>query len=663
IPRSGRFKCKGPVIEENSIDEAIDVDEYLSDEEGSEYSGEMQGDKTADGASTSGFGKLLHFKVEGISSKLGFYVVDNFDETTMEIKLENASLLITMESIPDMIGIINKGVDIFVEHVVKDAQMIKNWEDQFGGIKNITANHVKRIIRDSRVADMNFKLNFIVLFTSVMGCVKTKGICDLSVLNHIRMDTDLAKVNWCSYFWRCLKKCKDGWKNIVTNSFFLGPLTLLTMMHVDGTVCKDFRVGRKRPPTTMWTKELLKERELAEIKSGGLGKGELAGPYVEEHDDPMPDNLEGFIWKLNNYFVCINKEICGFEKTFDAAKEMFPGNTMFDELKKRFIESLKYQQEENADIGRASVHTEDETMANEGQEQSMEYGERTGRGLDSPRYQLGPQTQAIICETVDKLYKEFERKKMMDFLDIPSFSLGLTQEEYDMGVERHKEDANTYEKDVKARKGPLDVVPLNFFSPTNEVIVRGHRAVTLTDRMRSPFYVRVVNVDKVKNSEEKRLVKFLFNKKDGDDSDVMFKTKYGHQSSRGQIETLGPQEPVDDNVLSSWSAYLNFIEEKKDFISPTRLFFPTFEVDKKLFAGDNAYTLEMFMEYAENANSSYGGKTMLEKADIVFLLVSNDQQEFLVCVNLKNPVVTLIDSKKEGNKVTRKKKRMTVLMI
>ncbi|GJW60129.1 zinc finger, CCHC-type containing protein, partial [Tanacetum coccineum] len=187
--------------------------------------------------------------------------------------------------------------------------------------------------------------------------------------------------------------------------------------------------------------------------------------------------------------------------------------------------------------------------------------------------------------------------------------------------------------------------------------VRGRRAVTLTDRMKSPFYVRVVNADKVENSEEKQLANFLFNKRDGDDNDVMFKTKYGHQSSRGQIETLGPQEPVDDNVLSSWSAYLNFMEEKKDSISPAILFFPTFEVDTKLFAGDNAYTLEMFMEYAENANSSYGGPTMLEKADIVFIPVSNDQQKFLVCVNLKNPAVTFIDSKKEGNKVTRKKKK------
>nr|GEY67937.1 hypothetical protein [Tanacetum cinerariifolium] len=234
IRRSGILKCKGPVIEENSIDEAIDVEE-LSDEEGSEYSVEIQADNIEAGASTSGFGKFLHIKVEGIPSKLGFYVVENFDEKTMEIKMENASLMITMESIADMIGIINKGVDIFVEDVVKDARMIKNWEDQFVGIKNVTGNDVKRMIRNSRVPDMNFKLNFIVIFTSVMRCVKTKGICDLRVLNHIRMDTDLAKVNWCSYIWRCLKKYKDRWKNTVTNSFFLGLITLLTMMYVDGT--------------------------------------------------------------------------------------------------------------------------------------------------------------------------------------------------------------------------------------------------------------------------------------------------------------------------------------------------------------------------------------------------------------------------------------------
>ncbi|GKD82034.1 hypothetical protein Tco_1348873, partial [Tanacetum coccineum] len=442
IQRSGRVKGKGPVIEENTIDEAIDVDEYLSEEDSSEYSIKSQDYNRDDGASTSGTKKLKDKKDGKITKKrkmdntIGNEVFMLFGTTliknTMEIKLENASLLITMETIADMIGIINKGVDILVEDVVKD------------------------------------------------------------------------------------------------------------MMYVDGTVCKAFRVGRKRPPTTMWTKELLKERELVEIKSRGIGKGELEGPYVEEQDDPMTDNL---------------KERCGFERTFDAAKEMFPGNTIFADLERRFIEALQYQKKENEDIGGASVHTEDETMASEGQEQSMEAGDRTGGGLDSPslgftqgEHDIGPETQKEIANTSEK--------------GLEAFSGGNSESSFSSDMEENR---------VKARQEPLDVVPLNFFSPKNEVMVLERRAVTLTECMKSPFYIRVVNADKVKKCE------------------VLFKTKYGHQCSRGQIETLGPQEPVDDNVVTQ---------------------------DKKLFAGDNAYTLEMFMEYAENANSSYEGQAMLEKADI-----------------------------------------------
>ncbi|GJW69342.1 hypothetical protein Tco_0123766 [Tanacetum coccineum] len=262
-------------------------------------------------------------------------------------------------------------------------------------------------------------------------------------------------------------------------------------------------------------------------------------------------------------------------------------------------------------------------------------GDGTGHfvfGVGLTRIPIGSQPQAIFLETRTAVQRIWKRKKLFDFSDIPSFSLGFTQEDYDMEAETRKEVEKMDEKGVeafssrkseirfnidreenrvKARQDPLDVVPLNFFSPTNEVMVCGRRAVTLTDHMKSPFYVRVVNVDKVGKHVREEKVANIF--------DVLFETKYGQQSSRGQIETLGPQEPVDGNVLSSWSVYLNFMEEKKDSISPAILFFPTFEV--------------------------------------VFILVSNVQQKFLLCVSLKNPAVTLIDSKKEGYKVTRKKKK------
>ena len=63
------------------------------------------------------------------------------------------------------------------------------------------------------------------------------------------------------------------------------------MAYVDGTKCNSLSVGRKRPPTSVWTAELLSERETEEIDSGGFGFGEIEGPFVEQ-EDPMPDTIE-----------------------------------------------------------------------------------------------------------------------------------------------------------------------------------------------------------------------------------------------------------------------------------------------------------------------------------------------------------------------------------
>nr|GEY71272.1 hypothetical protein [Tanacetum cinerariifolium] len=532
-----------------------------------------------------GFRKLLKFKVNGIPSKIGFYVVDNFDEERMEMTLENASIEITMESIADMIGINNKGVDILDIDIAKDDEMIKNWEDQFSN-KKVTPNDVKHMISNSRVADMNFKLSFIVLFTSAMGGVKTKGFCDLSVLEHINMSTDISNINWSNY---------------ATNYF---------------------RFGRKRPPTTMWTVELLRQRELAEIKSGGLEKGELAGPFVDEEWDPMPKNLEGSIWKLNNYVECIKIERAGFDKTLDTTKLLYPGNTVVSDLEDQYIQLLRNQREDNEKT--EGVHTEDSVRTNQRQEPSLE-----------------AETQEEVVATSEKVVQEFYIGNSVNnsFVTIAS--------------------ADMEENRGNAGQATLDAIPLNYVSPNKEMIRHGTRVITETDRMKSPFYVRVMNADKDENSDENKLVVYLFSKMTENDSDVLFETKYSQKSSRLQIESLGQQEPVENNVVSSWYAYLNFMEGKKNKYSPARLFFHTFEVDTKVFKCENAQTMEKFLEYVENAHSTYGGRSKLDEADIVLIPVSNNEHKFLLCVNLKNLAVSLIDNKKEVTKVaTRAKKKV-----
>lgn len=177
-----------------------------------------------------GFGNFLEFKVDGIPSRLGFFVVDNFDEKRMVIRLASDSLSVNTESISQMLGLKNEGENILWEQATGNEEMILEWKKQFGMMEEyITPSVLKTKIRQSNEVNMNFKLNFIVLFANVMGCCKKNGTCDLGILNHIGPNTNLEKVNWCDYVLSSLTKCKDGWKKNLANNFFCGPLTLLTV--------------------------------------------------------------------------------------------------------------------------------------------------------------------------------------------------------------------------------------------------------------------------------------------------------------------------------------------------------------------------------------------------------------------------------------------------
>ncbi|GKE35806.1 hypothetical protein Tco_1455128 [Tanacetum coccineum] len=246
-----------------------------------------------------------------------------------------------------MLGIRNEGIDIMAEKGKRNEEMVSSWMKQYGNKKDITPGDIKHRIRKSNSAYMNFKLNFIVLFTSVMGQIKTKGFCDLKILDYISPDTDMANINWCEYVLRCLQSCKEEWTKGKKNCFFRGPLTFLTMTYVDESKCISFNVVRKRPPTSVWTSELLREREDEELNSRGFGFGEIEGPFVEQ-EDPMPDNKE-----LNKHVNSIIKEKSEFEKTLDAAKYMFLGNLAG--LFETYVDALKYQGCRKKGSGNANI--------------------------------------------------------------------------------------------------------------------------------------------------------------------------------------------------------------------------------------------------------------------------------------------------------------------
>lgn len=71
------------------------------------------------------------------------------------------------------------------------------------------------------------------------------------------------------------------------------------MIYVDGIKCPSLPMVRKRPPTSAWSMEVLREREEKEIEAGGFGLGEVEPPYEDEEDFGFPEDLE----VIKNYSI------------------------------------------------------------------------------------------------------------------------------------------------------------------------------------------------------------------------------------------------------------------------------------------------------------------------------------------------------------------------
>ncbi|GKC13002.1 C2 calcium-dependent membrane-targeting protein [Tanacetum coccineum] len=420
--------------------------------------------------SSNGFGNFVEFKVDGIPSKLGLYVVDKFDDKNMELKLAEGSLKITKNLISEMLGIRNEGIDIMAEEGKRNEEM---------------------------------------------------------------------------------------------------------MTYVDGSKCNSVTVVRKRPPTLVWTSELLSKREVEELNSGGFGFGEIEGLFVEQ-EDPMPDSIEGFVW--------------------------------------------------------------------------------------NPEYYMGVQTQEEVLRSVDDVDAEIERRKWCDMFDIPSFSLGLTQEYADLDQHVVTPVATTQEQNLASENSnplPLHLVPLRVCPPGTAVGRLRHdkdkRPVTISEVRKSPFIGRVVDADGLLNAEEKRVTKYLFEVLE-DHSVTLFKTISGQHSTRVQMQSLAQREYVDNNVLDTWGSVLNHMEVYRSKKSPFRMFLPTFVVNNTVYNNlrgrDGRF--QAFMGYVVNAIENDSKCELLKNIDVVFIPVDNGGHKFLFVADLKNSCAFLIDHEK-NEKIFRKR--------
>nr|GFB90093.1 hypothetical protein [Tanacetum cinerariifolium] len=256
-----------------------------------------------------------------------------------------------------------------------------------------------------------------------------------------------------------------------------------------------------------WTSELLREREDEELNSVGFGFGEIEGPFVEK-EDPMPDNIE---YQGSRKEGTSNANISDENRAADAQADG------------------QNNDGDNNILG----DIETQSLANE----LVDKLSNENRFGSPSLYNMGPETQEEVLRSVDDVDARIKRRKLVDMFDIPSFSLGVTQDFALLDEDVVTPKANTHAPNLASEISnqlPLRPIPL-CVCPSGTAVGRlrrdkDKRPVTISEFRKLPFIGRVVDADGSLNATEKRVTKYLFEVLE-DHSVTLFETIFGQQST------------------------------------------------------------------------------------------------------------------------------------
>ncbi|PWA99037.1 hypothetical protein CTI12_AA013040 [Artemisia annua] len=279
------------------------------------------------------FSSFNKFAITKIPARLGRYVVENFDEKTCRLKLENEkSIEATVSKVHDLLGIPIGGVSLlsFETRPVEDV-FEEVWKSQFepNKFKKVRVNDIALKLTKTKEVDFFFKINFLTLFTNTMGmCSSLLGEINLDVVRRVRKYIDISGIDWCEYMFHCLKNSKAP--TTVQNKY-TDPYTLLALLYLDSTNFKELPVVRTRPTIKQWSSFLMAQRQDMELKEEYFGMSELydeselpetegfsaGGSSDNSYKEELLNNLEEKLAVLSN-------ERTGFEELLAIAGLEFP---------------------------------------------------------------------------------------------------------------------------------------------------------------------------------------------------------------------------------------------------------------------------------------------------------------------------------------------------
>nr|XP_043613911.1 uncharacterized protein LOC122585857 [Erigeron canadensis] len=390
----------------------------------------------------------------------------------------------------------------------------------------------------------------------------------------------------------CIKECKKGWSFDMSKKYFAGPATILTLLYLDGTKCTSIQVERIRPAMLKWNYDLMSYREEEEIKNGGFGKLEIVRDYqrIDEDDQKVnkfrindwllltfkPENVKEYMDHLGTLERLINGQQEIMQTIAREACKKYPSH---EEVKK-WMDKLELM------FGR-----EQHMYTTPKKNVQKECADKSGENMEGGKMGSPPSPFwfcATLERTVSKVENEASLRRSREISvrlnhdDVPSFSLGLTQDmdnvmenETLLAPDEVKGNEIVLSQSARGKEVDMDVKPLDSCVPAIANVAakldRGRRNLKLPATFKSPYVKRVVDIC-ARLSKLDMKVWQLLNDGVGNNTDIIFATKNGCESVRDSVCSLARQGWVAVDVIDSWAALLNIDEEKRNISSPFRLF-------------------------------------------------------------------------------------------
>ncbi|VFQ69178.1 unnamed protein product [Cuscuta campestris] len=429
-----------------------------------------------------GFGSVLRLDIWELPSRLGLWVVSNYDARSSCLKLPDSTKMhITAEDVNTVLGWPVGGERVQNNKRNKDKSLLNEWRLKFDttGIK-ITPNDVVEKMLECTEGGEWFVRHFVTLIVSMLVDSTSHGYVNALVMDNLRDVERVPRLDWCQYVLDKLIEIKLKWEK-KKKQLFSGPLLFLLVFYVDRVSDFSRTVPRTYPAVLAWSGKELWKRENSEVTEGGFGLGhddgrmsreariQLNGDMNEREQDAVGDRDET---EQENLIVEDSEEVL-VRKIADKSKilesTIIDLLNMIQDAPKSMEKNLMFRKMRNVCHKVIGINVAKKATI----EQDVENNE-TDMSEDSDFW-----SSPDLWAAVDEAEKAAEvRKKYEDFInDVPSFSLGMTQA-LEEDVESNRENAKSSEgnevNDVNQVVTPANRTPIDSQHTPNMDVVGTH---------------------------------------------------------------------------------------------------------------------------------------------------------------------------------------------